>query len=56
LLPLQRDLATKHTIDKSEVAESEAHPLPPPNETYAQRILACGGIVDGDVESRIAVA
>ena len=49
MLLFQPHLATKHSIHKNEVAESEAHPQPPPNEPNAQCIRASGGIVDGDV-------
>jgi hypothetical protein len=49
-MPLfQPHFATKHAIHKNEVAESEAHPQPPPNEPDAQWIFACGGIVDRNV-------
>src|ERR1700686_1822138 len=51
---LQPHFATKHAIHKNEVAESEAHPQPPPNEPHAHPILAWGGIVDGDVACGIA--
>lgn len=48
-----RELASKHPVDKHEVAGREGHPETPPDQADLQGVLARMRIEDRDIQARV---